>query len=357
MAMNSRPLLACFVTTGLLASFPVDASAQEANFFAGKTVDFYIGYDAGTGYDLYARLMADRIGRFIPGHPAIIARNMPGAAGMRVMNYLYQVAHRDGTAWGATDRGVATEPLLYGSDSKAGFKDPLEFNWIGSLNTEIGVAAVWHSTGITSWEQIRVRPTVVSMASAQGGFGARALNSILGTQFKQVCCYGGDNNQNLAMERGEVEGRVGWSWSSLKASNMDWLETGKIKLLMQVGLQKNPDIPGDVPLVMDLVKTEKDKKALMIIFANQSMGRPYLMPPGVPPARVSVVRNAFVEMMKDPAFLADAAKRHLEISDPKSGEDVQGLLRDVYASSEDAIAAARSAMKEGEIKMLDSVKK
>jgi tripartite-type tricarboxylate transporter receptor subunit TctC len=357
MANHVRTLLACFATAGFLAGSSVGASAQPADFYAGKTVDLYISQDAGSGYDLYARLMADNIVRFLPGHPIIVPRNMPGAGGMRVMSYLYQVARKDGTVWGTVDRGVAVEPILYGKDSKAPFKNPLEFDWLGSLNTEIGVAAVWHTTGITSWEETRVRPTIVSMANSQGGFGARALNSILGTKFRQVCCYGSDSNQNLAMERGEVEGRVGWSWSSLRASNMDWLKTGKIRLLMQVGLQKNSEIPADVPLVLDLVKTEKDKKALTIIFANQSMGRPYVMPPGVPPALVSEVRRAFAEMMKDPDFLANAAKRHLEVSDPKTGEEVQDLLQEVYSSPPEAIAAAQNTMKEGEIKMIEGAKK
>lgn len=354
MKKNGLNIFSYAAAAGLLAALPVGVPARAADFYAGKQVDLYIGYEAGTGYDLYARLMGDNISRFIPGHPLIIPRNMPGAAGMRVMNYFYQVAHKDGTVLGATDRGVAVEPLLYGKDSKAAFKNPLEFNWIGSLNTEIGVAAVWHTTGIKSWEEVRTRPTIVSMASARGGFGARALNSILGTKFEQVCCYGPDSNQNLAMERGEVEGRVGWSWSSLKATSMEWLESGKIRILMQVGLQKNPEIPGDPPLVLDLAKTEKDKKALQIIFANQSMGRPFLMPPGVPAARVKEVQRAFAEMIKDPAFLADAAKRHLEVSDPKTGEEVQELLKDVYASPPQAIAAAQEAMKQGEIKMVRS---
>lgn len=352
-----RPLLASLSATILWAGLTSQVSAQEANFYAGKTIDFYIGYDAGASYDIYARLMAENIARFIPGHPSIIPRNMPGAASMRVMSFLHQAAKKDGTAWGAVDRNVAVEPLLYGGDSKAAFKSPLEFNWIGSLNTEIGVAAVWHTTGIKSWEETRTRPTIVSMAGAQGGIGARALNSILGTQFQQVCCYGADSSQNLAMERGEVEGRVGWSWSSLKVSNMDWLQNGKIKLLMQVGLKKNAEIPADVPLAIDLAKTENDKNALKIIFANQSMGRPYLMPPGVPAAQVTEVRRAFVAMMKDPAFLADVAKRRLEVSDPMSGEEIEDLLRDVYGSSQEAITSARRAIKEGEFKMKDDIKK
>jgi hypothetical protein len=276
---------------------------------------------------------------------------MQGAAGMRVMTYLYKVARGDGTVLAGVDRNVAVEPILYGKDSTAPFKNPLEFNWIGSLNTEIGVAAVWHTTGIKSWKELLTRPTIVSMESSRGGVAGRALNAILGTKFEQVCCYGSDSNQNLAMERGEVEGRVGWSWSSLKASKMDWLTTGKIKLLMQVGLQKNPEIPGDPPLVLDLAKTAKDKQALKIIFANQSMGRPFVMPPGVAPALVAEVRNAFAEMVKDPAFLADAAKRHLTIDDPKTGQEVQDLLKEVYASPPEAVAAAQNAMKRGEIKM------
>lgn len=324
--------------------------ARGADFYAGKTIDLYIGNDAGSSYDTYARLFARHIVRFVPGHPTIIPRNMPGAAGLRVMNFLYDAARKDGTAWGAVDRTNSTEPLLYGSDSKSAFKSASEFGWIGSLTTEIGVAAVWHTTGITSWEETRERPVVVSMAGAQGGIGARVLNSFLGTKFQQVCCYNGDGNQNLAMERGEVEGRVGWSWSSLKASHLDWLQTGKIRILMQVGLQKDPEIPGDPPLVLDLARSQEDRKALSIIFASQSMGRPYVMPPGVPQARVAEVQRAFTEMAHDPAFLADAQAHGLEISDPKSGAEIQRVLDDLYNSPPDAITAAQIAMKEGEEK-------
>jgi tripartite-type tricarboxylate transporter receptor subunit TctC len=346
-----RLLVACYATVALLAGVSFDGSAHADDFYKGKTIDFLIGYPAGTGYDIYARLMADNIVRFIPGSPNIVPRNMPGAGSMRVTNYLYQVAKKDGTVWGAVNRDIPTEPLLYGKDSKAAFKSPLEFGWIGSMTTEIGVAAVWHTTGIKTWEEARTKPIIVAQASSQGGVSARAINALLGTQFKQVCCYGGDNNQNLAMERGEVEGRIGWSWSSLKATSMDWLEAGKITLLMQVGLQKNPEIPGDIPLVLDLAKTEKDKAALKVIFFAQSIGRPYLMPEGVPPERLTIVRNAFKQMVKDPAFLAQAKKEHLEIDDPKSGEEIEELLKDVYASPQEAVAAAREALKSGETKV------
>jgi tripartite-type tricarboxylate transporter receptor subunit TctC len=355
--MTYPRFLARTALSGLLTTTAFGAAAQEADFFKGKTLSVNIGYEAGSTYDLYARLLADHIGRFLPGKPNIIARNMPGAGSLRVASFIYKAAPKDGTAWGAISRDVATEPLLYGTKSKAAFKDPLELTWIGSLNTEVGVTAVWHTTGVKTWEEARSRPIIVAMSSSQGGISARAVNSLLHAKFQQVCCYGGGNLQNFAMERGEVEARVGWSWSSLKATKMDWLESGKINLLMQIGLKKNPDIPANVPLVLDLAPTEKDKKALRIIFSNQSMGRPYIMPPGVPAARVAIVREAFMNMVKDKAFLAAAEKKKLEINDPQSGKAVEEVLREVYASPADAIAAARHAITSGEIKMVRQPKK
>ena len=348
---------ACGIVAALLAGVAAPAAAQDGNFFAGKTIDLYIGYEAGAGYDIYARLMGEHISRFIPGAPNVIARNMPGAASMRVMSYLQQAAKKDGTAWGAVDRNVAVEPLLYGEDSKAPFKSALEYPWIGSLNTEIGVAAVWHTTGIQSWEDTLRRPTIVAMAGAQGGIGARVLNSLLGTKFQQVCCYSSDANQNLAMERGEVEGRVGASWSTFKTSAGQWLDSGQVKLLMQVGLEKNQDIPAGVPLVLDLAKTEQDRAAMKIVFSNQSMGRPFVLPPGVPAARAAEVRKAFGAMIRDATFLADAAKRRLEINNPKTGEEIEAILKDVYSSPAEAIEAARLSIKQGEYKMKDESKK
>lgn len=348
-----RLIVACSI--GLMAFS--NAKAQQPDFFAGKTIDLYIGYEAGAGYDIYARLLGEHIGRFLPGHPTIVPRNMPGGASMRVMTYLQQVAKKDGTAWGAVDRNVAVEPLLYGENSNAPYKTSLEYPWIGSLSTEIGIAAVWHATGITSWKDTLNRPTIVAMAGPQGGIGARVLNSILGTQFRQVCCYGSDANQNLAMERGEVEGRVGASWSTFKTASAHWLSSGQVRLIMQVGLEKSADIPGDVPLVMDLAQDPKDRDALKIVFANQSLGRPFLLPPGTSPERVAEIRKAFLAMIKDPDFLADAAKRKLEIDSPKSGEQIETILKEVYNASPDAIALARRSIKEGEFKMKDDGKK
>ncbi|NDA46207.1 MAG: hypothetical protein EBY21_02810 [Alphaproteobacteria bacterium] len=355
--MAKRALIGLAITTSLSLAALTHASAQQGDFYAGKTIDLFIGYEGGAGYDIYARLLGEHMGRFLPGHPTILPRNMPGAASMRVMTYLQQVAKKDGTAWGAVDRNVAVEPLLYGENSVAPFKTPLDYPWIGSLTTEIGIAAVWHTTGITSWKDTLNRPTIVAMAGPQGGIGARVLNSILGTQFRQVCCYGSDANQNLAMERGEVEGRVGASWSTFKTASGHWISGGQVRLIMQVGLEKSPDIPSEIPLVMDLTQTEKDRDALKIVFANQSLGRPFLLPPGTPPERVAEIRKAFSAMIKDPEFLADAAKRKLEIESPKSGSEIEAILKEVYSATPEAIALARRSIKDGEFKMKDEPKK
>lgn len=276
---------------------------------------------------------------------------------MRVVNYLYQVAPKDGTAWGASSRQVAFEPLLYGKASKAAYKNPLEMNWIASLTSETGVAAVWHTTGVKTWAEAVKKPLIVAMSSAHGGISARAVNSLLHAHFQQVCCYGGGNHQNLAMERGEVEGRIGWSWSSLKATKMNWLKEGKINLLMQVALERNPEIPGNLPLVTDLAQSQRDKNALKIIFSDQLMGRPYVLPPGVPSARVELIRNAFMKMVKDPAFLAQAKRQHLDIDGPKSGPQIEHIIKEAYGAPKDAIAAAREAIKSGRIKMVRQPKK
>lgn len=346
-----------FAAAGMCAALAFVAPVTAADFYAGKTVSVYIGNDAGSTYDQYGRVLARNIDRFIPGKPNLIARNMPGAGGMRAANYMYQAAPKDGTALAIVDRGIASEPLLFAGAAKNVFKSPLEFNWIGSLNTEIGVMAVWYTTGIKTWEEARNRPVIVAIASANGGISSRVVNNLLNAKFQQVCCYGGGNNQNLAMERGEVQGRVGWSWSSLKATSMDWLKTGKIRLLMQLGMDKNPEIPADVPLVLDLAKTEREKQALKIIFSRQSMGRPFFMPPGVPADRVALMRGAFDAMVKNKAFLADAAKFNLEITDPKTGKQVEDILKDVYGSPPEAVAAARESLAAGEIKMVREAKK
>jgi tripartite-type tricarboxylate transporter receptor subunit TctC len=311
-------------------AFPTLAAAQTtAEFFKGKTVELYVGYSAGGGYDVYGRLLSRHVGKHIPGNPSVVVKNMPGAGSLTLANWLYNVAPKDGTAFGIIGRGTGFDPLL--GSTRAKF-DATKFNWIGSANDEVSVCVAWHTSGITKFEQVLDKELVV------GGTGPAAdtdqfpkvLNGALGTKFKIVSGYPGGNDVGLAMERGEVNGRCGWSWSSVIATHKPWLDDKKIAVLIQLSLSKHPDLP-NLPLVMDFAKTEEQKQIFQLVFARQVMGRPFLAPPGIPADRVAVMRKAFMDTMTDRAFLAEAEKGKLEIT-PVSGESVQKLVADIHGS-------------------------
>ncbi len=324
-----RKQLICAAAT-LTIALPVlsIAAAQPADeFYKGKNVDLYIGYSSGGGYDTYARLLARHMDRHLPGNPSIVPKNQPGAGSLVLANWLYNVAPKDGTAFGTVGRGVAFDPLL-GSE-KAQF-DPTKFNWIGSMNDEVSVCVAWHTSGITSFEQLRDKTLVV------GGTGPTAdtdqfpkvLNGTLGTKFDIISGYPGGNDISLAMERGEVKGRCGWSWSSIVATRKDWIDQGKIKILVQLSTQKHPDLP-NVPLIMDFAKTPEQKQILQLVFARQAMGRPFVAPPDLPKERVAALRRAVMATLKDQQLLDEAKKMNLEIN-PVSGENVQALVEEAY---------------------------
>jgi tripartite-type tricarboxylate transporter receptor subunit TctC len=311
-----------------LVSLPLSAAVAQggADFYKDKTVDVYVGYSAGGGYDVYARILARHLGRHIPGNPTVLTKNMPGAGSLTLANWLYNVGPKDGTAFGIIGRGTAFDPLL--GSTKARF-DAAKFNWIGSMNDEVSVCVAWHTTGIKTLEQLTQTELVV------GGTGPAAdtdqfpkvLNGVLGTKMKLVTGYPGGNDINLAMERGEVQGRCGWSWSSVIATHKAWLDEKKINVLIQLALGKHADLP-NVPLVTDFAKTEEEKSIFNLVFARQVMGRPFLAPPGIPQERVDVLRNAFMAVLKDKDFLAEADKAKLEIT-PVAGDAVQKLVSEV----------------------------
>ena len=323
-----RPVIcaaAALATT--LSILPMRTAGAADNFYKGKTVELYIGYSSGGGYDTYARLLARHLGRHLPGNPTVVPKNMPGAGSLTLANWLYNVAPKDGTAIGTIARGAAFDPLL--GEQKAQF-DPTKYNWIGSMNDEVSVCVAWHTSGITSFDQLLKEKLVV------GGTGPTAdtdqfpkvLNGTLGTKMEVITGYPGGNDISLAMERGEVKGRCGWSWSSIIATRKNWLDEGKIKVLVQLSMQKHPDLP-NVPLVTDLAKTPEQKQILQLVFARQVMGRPFVAPPDLPKERVDALRTAFMETMKDKEFLADAEKAKLEIN-AVSGEKVQALVEETY---------------------------
>jgi len=339
---NRKPGSTLFAATLLGAvamASPVHAQTPE-QFYKGKNINLIIGYSAGGGYDVYARSLARHMGRFIPGNPTIVPKNMPGAGSLVLANWLYNVAPKDGTAFGIIGRGTAFDPLL--GSTKAQF-DAAKFNWIGSMNDEVSVCVAWHTTGITKLEQVKQNELTV------GGTGPAAdtdqfpkvLNATIGTKFKIIAGYPGGNDIDLAMERGEVMGRCGWSWSSVTATHQNWIDEKRINVLVQLSLSRHPDLP-NVPLIMDFAKSNEEKQIFKLVFARQPMGRPFLMPPGIPADRMVAVRKAFMDTMKDGEFLADAEKMKLEIN-PVSGDAVQEIVQQVYQTPK-SIAAAVADM-------------
>jgi tripartite-type tricarboxylate transporter receptor subunit TctC len=307
-----------------------------------KAIELYIGYSVGGGYDVYARLLARHMGRHLAGNPTVVPRNMPGAGSLALANWLNKAAPRDGSVFGTIGRAIAFDPLFGGEGAQ--FK-ATEFGWIGSANNEVSVCAAWGKSGITRFEDLYSRVVFVggTGATADTDVFPRAINRILGTKMRLVTGYPGGNDITLAMERGEVEARCGWSWSSIKSNHPRWIEDGTIRLLAQLALDKHADLP-HVPLIMDMVKTPEQRDVLRLVFAGQVMGRPYLAPPGVPAARLAALRKAFMDTMKDPAFLAEAQKIKLEIT-PVSGEAVQKLVAEVYATPPDVVKKAAAAVK------------
>jgi tripartite-type tricarboxylate transporter receptor subunit TctC len=303
------------------------ASAQAAaDFYRGRTIELYIGYSVGGAYDLYARLLARHLGRHIPGHPNIVPKNMEGAGSLRLANWAYNVAAKDGTVLAAIGRGTAFDPLL---GSKGALFQADRFTWIGSANHEVSMCVALRSSGILRLEDVMQRELVV------GGTGQaadtdqfpRVLNGVLGTRFRIVSGYPGGNEIIMAMERGEVMGRCGWSWSSLLSTHSRWVEDKSINILVQLALARHPDLP-HVPLVMDLARTEEHRSIFKLIFARQVMGRPFLAPPGVPQERAQLLRRAFMDTMRDPQLLREAARAQLEIN-AVEGAEVERLVSEI----------------------------
>src|SRR5215204_153619 len=303
-SLFARVVAATIFTLSMAA---VTQAQSPADFYKGKNVDLMIGYSVGGGYDVYARLIARHMGKHIPGNPTVTPKNMEGAGSLRLANWLYNVAPKDGTVFGTIGRGTGFDPLL--GHKQAQF-DGIKFNWIGSANDEVSVCVSWNKPGnVTKFEELYTKQLTV------GGTGAaadtdqfpRILNNVLGTKMKIVTGYPGGNDVNLALERGEVDGRCGWSWSSVESTRANWVKDKKINVLVQLALQKHPDLP-DVPLVTDLAKTDEQRQVLKIIFARQVMGRPFLAAPHLPKERVRAPRSAFQATMKDPEFMTDADK-------------------------------------------------
>jgi tripartite-type tricarboxylate transporter receptor subunit TctC len=335
--------IAVGLTTVLLAAAPSQAQ-PVAEFYRGKTVQLLIGFTAGGNYDLSSRTLARHIGRHIPGNPNVVPQNMAGAGSLRLANVLYNVAPKDGTTFGMVGRGVSMEPLLGAQASKF---DSRRFTWIGSVSNETSVCASWRTSKLkTSADMFSVPFTVGGQGpGSDDDMFTNMLRNIFGVKARLVAGYLGGNEINLAMERGEIDARCGWSWGAVKTTRFNWVTNKDINLLLQIALQKANDLP-DVPLVMDYVKTDRDRQILEVILIRQQMAWPFTAPPDLPKDRAAALRAAFDATMRDPEYLAEANKRGLEVN-PMSGVAIDKLIAALYATPPDVITAAKAAMTEG----------
>ena len=318
------------------------ASADSvSDFYKGRTVTLMISAGAGGGYDLYARTVGRHIGRHIPGNPSIVAQNRPGAGGLVLANYMYNIVPKDGSVFGAVHRNMATDPLIGEKGNKIKY-DAAKFNWLGSANSEVSICASRSDSPVKTFQDAIDRQIILGAESNTDieQFPI-VMNNLIGTKFKVITGYPSGTAVNLAMERGEVQGRCGWSWSSFKSQKMDWVKKGFAHVFVQIALKKHADLP-DVPLVMDYVKDPDSVRALKLIFSRQEFGRPFFAPPGLPKERAAALRAAFWMTMQDPLFIKDIEKQKLEL-DPMKGEDLQALIEDLYTSPPKVVRAAIDA--------------
>ncbi len=328
--------------TGLAFVFAALAGPAHADdvadFYRGKSITLAIGYSAGGGYDLYGRLLARYIGKYIPGNPAVVPQNREGAGSLRAAIYIYNAAPRDGTVIGTFSRSMAVAPLL----SEAPF-DASKFTWLGSISTDVNVCMTWGPSPIKTFDDMLAKPFTV------GGLGAGAdpdifalmFKNVFGAKLKLVSGYPGTNDVALAMERGEVDGMCGLSWSTVKTRHNDWLANKKVNIPVQAGLHKEKGIP-DVPSVMDLVKGDEQTQIVRLILASQEMARPFAAPPGIPEERKRALIEAFDKTMTDPDFLAEAEKMKADVN-PVRAAAIETLVTEIYRTPKDVIAKAAKA--------------
>jgi len=308
----------------------------QGDFYNGKQLRLVVSTDPGGAYDTYARLLSQILKDYIPGNPTIIVQNMPGASGLKAANYMATSAPRDGAVIAATHAGILTGHLT--SPSAATF-DAGRLSWIGSITTDPFVGYVWHTTPIKTLADTRNTEVImggVSVGSASVDYGILARD-LFGLKLKLVNGYKSSNDVKLAMERGEVQGAFANGWSSIRNAEPEWIRDGKIRIIVQHGFQPLPELP-DVPLLISLARSDSDRQALMFMLARQEAAKPYFAPPGVPAERLAVLRRAFDATVRDPRFLALAAKASLTIEGPMTGEELAALVAKVSKTPPEVVA-------------------
>ncbi len=324
----------------VVSVLPAQAQEDVAAFYKGKVVRLIVGVGVGSGYDINARLLARYLPKYIPGNPTVIVQNQPGAGSLSMTNQLYAAGPFDGTAIGASFNGLPTTPLLQPVGARF---EATKLNWVGSTNRETQAMYVWHASPIQTLDDLQTKEMIVG-AQAPGSTQydyPKLAEKLFGWKVKVITGYEATPKINLAIERGEVHGT--WAnWSTVKAISEQWVKEKKIRILTQWALRKHPEL-SDVPIILDQAKTEEQKQSLQLALARLEFGRPFFMPPNVPPERVTAIRRAFDAVMKDPEFMAEADKLKIEI-DPLTGEQVAALITDIYKTPAETVARVRDAM-------------
>ncbi len=345
MGFRLRPSRALALLVGALTwqamGAPCARAQAPAGYYAGKTVKMIIGLGVGGGYDLWGRILARHLGRHLPGNPNVIAQNMEGAGSFRAANYFQSVAPRDGTVIGLLARDAALGPITGAPGAQF---DPPSFTWLGTTALETNVCMAYKTAAVKNIRDLAERQLTVGENGPGTGTGTypKALNALLGLKFRIVGGYSSSADVMLAMERGEVEGYCE-SLDSITVRRPDWIPTKTVNILLQAGAHPHPDLK-DVPYVPDLAKSPEDRTAIEFLYAGQGIGRPFIAPPGLPPERVKMLREAFDATMKDPEFIAEVRLRKLNL-EPENGAYLERLIKKIYATPKPIVARIAALLK------------
>lgn len=336
-------LVAAAVGAWLSAAGMAAAQDSVEAFFKGKQVSMVVGSSSGGGYDTYARLLARHFGGAIPGNPSVIVQNMSGAGSNRAAGYIYSVAPKDGTAIGAIFPGAVLQPLL--SDVPVAH-DPNKLVYLGSANSDVYVCYVRTDAPVKSFKDVLTQELIIGASNP----GATTydlpllLNSILGAKFRIVTGYPGSREITLALERGEVQGACGMGWTGIELLYPDWFAKDTVRVLVQLSARGHPDLnKRGVPRAGEFARDDDERRVIELVFSQGLFGRPFVLPPGVPPERVAALRQGFVRALNDKSLRSEAEKMQFDV-EPMSGDDLQKLVSDLYATPPRLVERARQAL-------------
>ena len=339
---NQSRLTTALLAAALSLAASLPAGAQSVEEFYRKTpVQLLIGFPVANAYDTYGRAVARHLGKHIPGNPTVVPVNRPGAGSLTVANSLYNAAPKDGSTIAHFNRSIPLEPLMGNAAAKF---DGRKFTWLGSVGNEVSVCVGWHTAAVKTWSDFLTKEFVAGAAGlgADTGVFPTVLKNLFGAKIKIITGYPGGAEMSIAMERGEIDGRCGWSWSGVKSSKPEWISGKQINVLLQLGLQKSAELP-DVPLIMDQATTDDQRQILRLVFSRQEFAWPFAAPPDIPADRAQALRDAFAATLKDPEFLADAKKIQIDVN-PISAASVERLIGELYAAPEPVLAKLRSIL-------------